>query len=277
MDVQSKKEIAKGLFAEHIAVFCCPICGGKFTATEAGVRCNGNHAFDLARKGYLNLFAGRQSTYYDKTLFTARRDVFAAGVYDLLIEEIASLIKELVDSAPLVLDAGCGECSILARIHPLIPQAGLVGVDISRDGIRLATVHSEPIMWCVADLARLPLCSGSLDVIVNVLAPANYNEFQRVLKPGGAVIKVLPGPGYLQEIRERLEGSAAYSNEDVAAKFAENLKVGRRFQLSYEVGVNGALWEALIKMTPLSSRREISGPRPGKITVDLEIIQGSWT
>ena len=271
----TKKELAKERFAANIGAFCCPLCGGEFVTTDTGVRCRRNHNFDLARQGYLSLFTGRQTSHYDQTLFLARREVFSAGVYAPLIDEISSLINALGIHGPLVLDAGCGEGSFLAGICSRVQPGGMIGVDISRAGIRLATSHSESIMWCVADLAELPFGSESVDVILNVLSPANYGEFKRVLKPGGVIIKVLPREGYLREIRQRLEGAAPYSNEDVLAKFEENLQVVQSTNLKYQVNVNSLLWQSMTKMTPLSRRHQISGPHPKQITIDLEIIQGS--
>lgn len=273
----SKKEQALRRFAANIGVFRCPICGADFSANPGGVRCSDNHSFDLARKGYLNLFTGSQSTQYGKDLFLARKKVFAAGVYDPLIGEVANSVRSLNAEVPFVLDAGCGEGSFLARLHGDVQNALLLGIDISRDGIGLAASHYEPVMWCVADVTRLPLCSKSTDVVLNVLSPANYGEFQRILKPGGIIIKVLPGEDYLREIRQRLAGVAPYSNDEVLTKLEDNINVRSRSSLHYEVNVTCELWEAMVQMTPLSQHREVSGEPPTSLTIDLQIIEGALT
>ncbi len=57
----------------------------------------------------------------------------------------------------------------------------------------------------IGDLANLPLLDNSIDILLNLLSPANYQEFARVLKPGGLLIKVIPGSEYLKEVRQALQ------------------------------------------------------------------------
>jgi len=271
----SKKERALHRFSTHINVLQCPICRGNLKIDAMGVGCSRNHSFNLARKGYLSFFTGPQSSKYDEDLFQARREVFAAGVYDPLVVEIVELIKSLKQRTTFVVDAGCGEGSILAKVQQGLPGASFMGIDISRDGIALATSHQEPIMWCVADITRLPLAPASSDVVLSILSPANYGEFQRVLSPDGAVIKVLPGQDYLREIRARLRDVSSYSNEDVLAKLEDNLVPVQESHLHYTVSLTPKLWKAMVGMTPLSQHREVSGEAPESITIDLQVILGT--
>ncbi|MCK9525335.1 MAG: methyltransferase domain-containing protein [Limnochordia bacterium] len=271
----SKKEQALARFTSNIGVFCCPICGDGLRVQEQGVTCSRKHRFDLARKGYLNLFMGAQASQYNTELFLARQKVFAAGVYDPLVSTIAGLICDLEFELPFILDAGCGEGSFLARVANELRSAHLIGIDISRDGVNLATSHQAGIMWLVADLARLPLGPEKMDIVLSILSPANYGEFHRVLKPGGTVIKVLPGQDYLRELRERLPGVTEYSNEDVLSKFADKMDVQKSSRLHYSITMRDDLWQAMVRMTPLSQHRQISGQVPQRLTIDLQIVQGS--
>ena len=43
---------------------------------------------------------------------------------------------------------------------------------------------------------------ASFDTILNLFSPSNYQEFDRILKPGGQVIKVVPAASYLKELRQ---------------------------------------------------------------------------
>lgn len=272
--VISKRERALRILRANEGVFRCPICQNSLISNQdSGVCCSNKHAFDLARNGYLNLLVGPQNCQYDKALFTARREVFLNGVYDPLVGEVAKLIREAGQKDPLVLDAGCGEGSFLAKLEKQLTGIFL-GIDISRDGVRLAAAQDEPVLWCVADLATLPLSDASLDVIVNVLSPANYGEFERVLKPDGILVKVLPGEDYLREIRERLSDKKHYSNQEVLAHLEANVKIRKSSHLYYRVPVNPDLWEAMVAMTPLTRHREVQGDAPAYLTVDLQVIQG---
>lgn len=270
----SKKERALRLLKANLAAFRCPICQGElFSNDVSGLHCAQRHTFDLARNGYLNLLVGPQNTHYDRALFNSRRQVFSSGIYDPLIEKTASFIENLGFEDPLILDAGCGEGSFLARLAKRV-VGRQIGIDISKEGIRLAAAQDEKILWCVADLASLPLASSCVAVILNILSPANYGEFQRVLKPGGVVVKVLPGANYLREIRERLPHGKEYSNQEVLAHLEGNMEVQRSEHLQYEVPVNPNLWQDLVTMTPLSRYRAVRGEPPLSLTIDLQVVQG---
>lgn len=273
----SKKEQALGRFRAHNGLFSCPVCESTLVTvdSQASLCCENNHCFDLARKGYLNLFLGSQNSQYDKALFSARQKVFAAGIYDPLVSAVAEWIERRGVEAPCILDAGCGEGSLSAMLSAQLGSPVLVGLDIARDGITLATSHQAPVMWLVADLARLPLTSASLDVVLNVLSPANYAEFSRVLKPGGVVIKVLPGEDYLAEIRDRLPGVAAYSNDEVLGKFQDKMEIEDRLHLHYRAQMTEELWKAMVQMTPLSQNRKIQGEIPRSVTIDLHVLEGT--
>jgi len=53
----------------------------------------------------------------------------------------------------------------------------------------------------VGDLRRLPFADGTFSAVLDVMTPANYDEFRRVLSPDGMLVKVYPGQDYLREIR----------------------------------------------------------------------------
>ena len=44
---------------------------------------------------------------------------------------------------------------------------------------------SWKVNWFVGDLAHLPIQSKSIEVILDIFSPANYAEFERVLKAEG--------------------------------------------------------------------------------------------
>ena len=270
-----KKQLAQELFADNIELFRCPLCHQGFLPdTSSGLCCPNSHHFDLARNGYLNLLITQQNADYDRGLFQARREVFAEGIFDPLIAKLSTLIAGLGLADATVLDSGCGEGSLLVRLGKTLDWATLLGVDISRDGIRLAGAHNAAIMWCVADLAQLPLANNSIGLVLNMLSPANYGEFKRILKPGGYLIKIVPGAYYLQEIRARLGDVPAYSNEGVLANLEENADIDSRVRLQYEVTLRPQLWSSVVKMTPLTEHRAVVGEPARQLTIDLEIVCG---
>lgn len=53
-------------------------------------------------------------------------------------------------------------------------------------------------------MAKSPFGDQSFHIILNILSPSNYKEFKRLLVQDGLVIKVVPRPDYLKELREVL-------------------------------------------------------------------------
>lgn len=269
----SKKKRAHSLFQDSLHVFKCPLCGQPFLpGGQLGLRCVSNHNFDLAKSGYLNLLPAASKTEYSRELFLARRAVFALGIYDPLFRRLSSLAGPLREDAALILDAGCGEGSTLDYLLPKTENARLLGVDISKEAIRLAAAGSAPIIWCVADLAELPLQTGVADLILNMLAPANFKEFRRVLKRAGMLLKVLPGADYLREIRGLKSDAPQYSNQAVIDNLKSKVSRLERERLRYKVPIQREWWPILLAMTPLARHSPIEAAAPKEITIDLEII-----
>src|SRR5699024_6469323 len=109
--------------------------------------------------------------------------------------------------------------------------------------------------------AQSPFSNQSFQVILNILSPSNYNEFNRILTDDGIVIKVIPGPSYLKELRDMLfseRDHTMYSNTKTKTLFKE------QFHLIDQVNINDikTLDEVglseLVQMTPLTWSAEKS-------------------
>lgn len=86
--------------------------------------------------------------------------------------------------------------------NELNDKVAAVGIDISKEGILLAAKGYPEMIWSVADLAACPFADGKFYAIVNILSPANYLEFKRILNEDGVFIKVMPQEGYLIGIKK---------------------------------------------------------------------------
>ncbi|MFX3695337.1 rRNA (guanine-N1)-methyltransferase, partial [Streptococcus suis] len=65
--------------------------------------------------------------------------------------------------------------------------------------------RSERSMWfkCfVCVLTKLPIQDKTIDGIMDIFSPANYQEFAIVLKAGGAILKLVPGTNHLKQHRQ---------------------------------------------------------------------------
>ena len=235
------------LAAEALDVLCCPHCGGRLERQGNSLVCARGHRHDMNRKGYLDLLSRPVEGCYDAALFEARSLVLERGCYERVAEAIASMLPE---GCATLLDAGCGEGWYLDRLLRLRSGCRGIGIDISKDAIRRAAMRDSDALWCVADLRRIPVRDGGIDAAIDVLTPASYEEFRRVLSPEGMLIKVYPGSGYLREIREA-RGLPLYEEGRVDAYLKEHAQIVRQERVTAQINVDAALWRAFVWMTPL--------------------------
>jgi 23S rRNA (guanine745-N1)-methyltransferase len=285
-----KREAIAQLIQQHRHLFQCPVCKNTMWMQNASLVCANKHTFDLSRRGYLNLLLRPPNTRYDTAMLASRRELCQIGFFTPMLEAVSQCIlqKSVTARQAAILDAGCGEGSHLTQIIDHLQKAvphGVqgVGVDISKDGIRLAVRDSWHIIWCVADLSRLPFQNRQFDSIINILSPANYGEFERVLTDEGILVKVVPGNRHLTELRAMLfdgKPHAPDSHERVIRYFSRHLTMIATRHLTYPVTVPQELIEHVINMTPLSwnvnaeKRQQALNMGSTTITVDAHVLVG---
>lgn len=279
-----------GRARNDISILKCPVCGGRFDANgPQSLTCPQGHAFDMAKQGYFNLTIRPAHSHYDKELFAARRNIITESrLYAPLHETIARMIANRAgnpSSGGLVVDMGCGEGSHLQKIlHGLGPSGWIgLGVDLSKEGIRLAARQYADGLWVVSDLAHAPLQDQSAQVVLNLLSPANYREFKRILAPEGVLVKVVPGADYLRELRETLHGDSnkrEYSNANIVTLFRQHFSKMEVVHLKYRQWLDTEALRDLVRMSPLAWSAEQAKiaaftDRDGaEITVDVDLLLG---
>ncbi len=185
----------------------------------------------------------------------------AAASYDaaaVLQREIADRLLARLDLIKLVpetiadIGAGTGYCT--ARLERRYRGATVVALDISPAMLaharRQRSWFSRQRFVC-GDAERLPLATGSMDMIVSNLAlqwcdpDSAFREFVRVLRPGGLLMFTTFGPDTLRELRAawRSVDSDAHVHDFidmhdlgdalVRAGFAEPVMDVERFTLTY--------------------------------------------
>ncbi len=275
------------------ALFQCPLCRETMEIEEFSFVCARGHRFDLSKNGYLNLLPHADQSMYSKALFNSREKVSRAGFFDPLLDRITEEILRQVNGPDglRILDAGCGEGShlmgILQRMERLraeddpFKDAGptvAVGIDISKEGIHQAASQASSMIWCVADLAALPLKPEQFDVVLNILSPANYDEFNRILKKNGILIKVVPENDYLQEIRRAVyepSDRPPYLNDPVVRGFCSGMQNCRQERLAYQVSPDPIFLDNILKMTPLTAQQDIEAIRE-KLLADHKTITAAF-
>ncbi|MEY2473705.1 MAG: rRNA (guanine745-N1)-methyltransferase [Actinomycetota bacterium] len=228
-------------------MLACPLDLQPLTRTERVWRCSGNHSYDEAREGYVNLLPpgrpSRKNAGDDKASVDARRRFLNAGHYEVLAAQLSAITDSLTPDA--VLDVGCGEGYYTGWLR----AREVAGVDISHAGIRLAARAHPSIAFAIGNAAALPVVTASADVAVSVFAPIDPEEFARVVAPGGHAVVAVPGADHLAAIRSLLYVTPQPHDEALP-------ELGARFELvdtqrlAAEITVDEDTRRDLLTMTP---------------------------
>ena len=277
--------------------FSCPHCQSDLLPiadNPHGLRCENGHFTNLAKEGYVfmmkptkkNAEKDAQSdartraarAFYEAGGFAAQADAVAGEVLRAL-----SLCPPVADGEPLhVLNAGCGEGLCLRRLeqrmaqlsgqHSRLASSVLWGTDQNKLAVRYASKRQRSARFAVCSPHQLPFADGCFSVVFAVSAPSPWDEFCRVLRPGGVVIVARPGNRHLSELRTQLlrdsTGAPVPGSEppkQFSAGLAENY-----LRVSTEEQLGGSMAEHLLAMTPwakLGGRRHCSRSCSRKVEV----------
>lgn len=258
----------------------CPICLTAFSISEEGhsLVCGKHHVYDVAKQGYVNFFGGNAQKMYrnSKELFKARRIIYEAGFFGGLQERMENLFHDLVSGEKKkILEIGCGEGTVSSFLAGKYPMHDFLGLDISRDAIKMAAQLNKKVNWIVGDMCNIPIKDNRIDCLIDMLAPANYLEFNRVLKSDAYIIKVVPNSGYLKEIRE-IVGLKPYVDKGVEKLFMQHFSLVERETVKYKFKCGMLARKYIYMMTPLANKIPYSKEleRIETVTVDLDILVG---
>ncbi|WP_295730177.1 methyltransferase domain-containing protein [uncultured Limosilactobacillus sp.] len=268
----------------HLAMLRCPVCQAPFIEIkDQQLGCVNHHQLNINKHGYVYFLQKGVKTEYDRDILVARRQLLSAGLFKGIIDAID---EELGSTPQTILDVGSGEGTPLFQLQQRrhSKDNAYVGFDISRPGVQLATQLSDQLFFCLADLRQLPFRDNSFTSIIELFSPSDYQEFHRVLQPGGKIVKVIPNSKYLKELRQLLYSTKdkhqQYDNTAVKKRFAKSFNPTQIKQVHYQFEVPNRLRAAMVQMSPLHWGKEARQLTINEIaqlttvTVDVELLIG---
>ncbi len=234
-----------------MTLFICPICKSPILRQEKAYICPNGHSFDISKFGYVNLLMSQKSSskrHGDDTLMVkARRDFLEKDYYSALRSAIVSAIDENANNNAVIADVGCGEGYYTGAL--VGSYSNVYGIDISKDALRYASKALKEYEFAVASAFSLPFGDSCVDVVLNIFAPSPYNEFRRVLKPCGVLIKAVPLEDHLWGLKGAVYDEP-YKNKP-EQKDEELFKLVSVNELKYTININSNEDILnLFKMTP---------------------------
>ena len=201
----------------------------------------------------------------------AGRAFYDAGGFASQVDGVAAEVVRALGRVPAgaggtrqVLGAGCGEGVWLRRVADAVAAdaaageggagdaaVGLWGTVMSKLAVRYAASRQRDASFAVVSPHALPFADGSIDVVFAPFAPAPWDEFCRVLRPGGAVVVARGGPDHLRELRPLAGAPAWRPPKEGSQGFGENY-----VRLTTEETYRGEVAAALLGMTPFVRRAD---------------------
>ena len=262
----------------------CPVCGAPLLPKARTWGCENNHSFDLAKEGYVNLLLGSRtgdSTGDSKEAARFRRDFLNKGYYAPLRDRLTALLEMRAAEfgRPCrLLDVCCGE-GWYTSAFAAVPGLEVWGFDLAREMVRLAAKRGGG-SYFVANLARIPVKSGSFDLATLLFAPFQEKELLRILKPGGRLYLVIPGRRHLYGLKQAVYDQP-YENDEALPR-AETLRLAGIQKVSAAVTL--ACREdirAVFRMTPYYYRTSPADreklERYDSLETEIEFIIAEYT
>lgn len=192
-------------------IWQCPNCKKPLDTAARSWRCENGHSFDRAKEGYVNLLPVQKKRSREpgdsSEMLQARRRFLDAGHYRPLAEAICAMLggSNAAGDRGACLDIGCGEGYYSRALAAAgVPAEDLIGIDISKAGVRLAAKSMPHAQFAVASSFELPLLEHSIARVLRVFAPGPAAELHRVVAPGGILLDVSPGPEHLWSLKRAL-------------------------------------------------------------------------
>lgn len=205
-----------------MSIFICPVCKNNLQSNQNSLKCINNHSFDLSKYNYVNLLQSQKNSKKrhgdDKLMVKARKDFLDHGYYDPLLFKVYTILDEFAKDHMTVFDCGCGECYYTSNIYNYLSKKNknitVCGIDIAKDAVIQGAKRNKSLELAVASINNIPLADNSCDVVLNFFAPLSNDEYERIAKQNGIIIRAIPLEYHLWELKESIYNNP-YTNDEL--------------------------------------------------------------
>lgn len=206
----------------------CPICNEELVRIDNLYRCLNRHSYDIAKEGYINLLKKQGGKEFGDSvdMIKARRQFFLKDYYRPLKEKLTSLINKY--NPETLVDLGSGE-GYYTNYFKDNSNADIMGIDISKEGVRIASKQNRNVTYVVGSVQDIPLFDKEVDMVINSFTPIDLEEILRVLKRKGILITTKVGKNHLLELKQSIYENIYLNDnkpiEDNRLKLLESINV----------------------------------------------------
>jgi 23S rRNA (guanine745-N1)-methyltransferase len=266
------------VLTDVVDLLACPYCRGRLTLDDRAARCADDHAFDIARHGYLNLLPGDARTgSADTPAMIAARVTALAGPLAPLVCHVAQAAGAAApDRDGCVLDLGAGTGRYLASVLDALPTRRGLALDLSKHAARRAAQAHPRLGAVVCDAwGPLPVRDAVAALALSVFAPRNAGELARVLAPDGVLLVVTPTSHHLSQLVTALGLLTvdARKEERLGRVLAGHFEAADHHTFGYDAVMDADDIAAVVGMGP-SSRHvgpDVLGDRIAALDVPLSV------
>lgn len=242
------------MLRELVDLLQCPVCTATLAVADGALRCPAGHSFDIARQGYVSLFAGGGRTgEADTAAMVEAREAFLGAGHYLRLGEALAVEARAIEAPGAIVDIGAGTGHQLAHVLDASPERLGVALDASTAALRRAARSHARATAIGADAWRdLPLRDGVAALLLSVFAPRNAPEMARVLAPDGALLAVTPTTRHLAELVGALGLLSVPEDKEerLDAQLTPDLVLAARRRIEYPLFLSRAEASELVRMGP---------------------------
>lgn len=169
----------------------CPVCHQILTVHDRGMGCPDGHFFNFSKSGTINFISTK---VHPQTDDACRNEMALHGLspyQDLL----GSLMGETNGTGPVILTG--------SSLSPFL-KVDCMGFEISIRSVDLQLRRDPALALFAAKADALPLPDGSVTSLIRLDSQPGLTESLRVVKPGGSIWRIIPGPTHHLEVRQFL-------------------------------------------------------------------------